>query len=280
MKRINLGCGSRFDSNWINIDFISNDPSVLSFDLSKCIPFESESFDVVYSSHVLEHFSKSKAVEFINECYRILKKDGIIRIVVPDLETICRLYISFFENGLKGNEEEFQKCEWMKIELLDQTARNYSGGEMLSYWKQNPMPVENFVINRMGSEVKDHIDYFRKNPSSNDSIIKPKTNETILQKIKNKVIKKLIKNNPRFVELNSELEEIIQIGKFRISGEVHQWMYDKLSLSILLKETGFKNIRQVNANESSIPEFNKYLLDIDTNGNIRKPDSLFMEAVK
>ena len=71
-----------------------------------------------------------------------------------------------------------------------------------------------------------------------------------------------------------------KIGKFRLSGEIHQWMYDKYSLGKLLKETGFKNIKVCNSFESSIPDFNKYHLDIEEDNSIRKPDSLFMEAIK
>jgi len=57
-------------------------------------------------------------------------------------------------------------------------------------------------------------------------------------------------------------------------------MYDRFSLSRLLQITGFKNIKVCRAEESNIPEFNSYFLDIEQNGQVRKPDSLFMEAEK
>jgi hypothetical protein len=68
-------------------------------------------------------------------------------------------------------------------------------------------------------------------------------------------------------------------GLFRISGEVHKFMYDKYSLGRLLKKVGFKEARKINASESGIKGFYKYNLDA-VKGKIRKPDSLFMEAVK
>jgi len=67
---------------------------------------------------------------------------------------------------------------------------------------------------------------------------------------------------------------------FRMSGEVHQWMYDRYSLKKILGETGFVDIQQCCADQSEIPDFNSYLLDIEPNGNVRKPDSFFMEARK
>jgi hypothetical protein len=65
-----------------------------------------------------------------------------------------------------------------------------------------------------------------------------------------------------------------------MSGEVHQWMYDRYSLKKILGETGFVDIQQCCADQSEIPNFNSYLLDIEPNGKIRKPDSFFMEAWK
>ncbi|MFN9648236.1 MAG: methyltransferase domain-containing protein, partial [Pseudanabaena sp.] len=59
MKLLNLGCGHRFHSAWTNIDFRSNNENVIAHNLLKGIPFPDQSFDVIYHSHVLEHFSRS-----------------------------------------------------------------------------------------------------------------------------------------------------------------------------------------------------------------------------
>ena len=69
------------------------------------------------------------------------------------------------------------------------------------------------------------------------------------------------------------------IGKFRLGGEIHQWMYDKYSLAVLLKESGFSDPIVVDACTSKIDAWNSYELD-SQNGIVFKPDSLFMEAVK
>ncbi len=52
------------------------------------------------------------------------------------------------------------------------------------------------------------------------------------------------------------------------------------SLARALEEAGFVHPRPCRADESAIPGFNAYLLDIEPDGSTRKPDSLFMEAVK
>ncbi|EQB39194.1 hypothetical protein M947_08555 [Sulfurimonas hongkongensis] len=249
MRLINLGCGNKYHKDWENFDFKSNSEYVKVHNLLEKLPFEDSSVDVVYSSHVLEHFQKCDASRFLKECYRVLKPDGIIRIVVPDLEQLMRNYIEFLEGAKKEDKNSQEKYEWTMIELFDQMVRNYGGGEMLNYWKQNPMPQEGFVVQRLGSEVKNTLKSIRKNPST---------------KIKKECAHKSIE----------------EIGKFRTSGEVHQWMYDEYSLKKLLQEEGFNSISKKDADESNIVNFNAYLLDIEADGSVRKPDSLFMEAFK
>lgn len=43
--------------------------------------FESEKFDIVFSSHVVAHIDEKKL--FFNECKRVLKKNGLIIHIVP-----------------------------------------------------------------------------------------------------------------------------------------------------------------------------------------------------
>ena len=71
-----------------------------------------------------------------------------------------------------------------------------------------------------------------------------------------------------------------QIGRFRESGEVHKWMYDRWSLRVLLEKCGFQEIAVCAANESRIPGFERYNLDVTESPLVRKPDSLFIEALK
>lgn len=62
-------------------------------------------------------------------------------------------------------------------------------------------------------------------------------------------------------------------------GEVHKWMYDRYSITTLLSEIGFKDIKICDAFESEIHNRNVYQLDV-IDKEIRKPDSLFVEAKK
>lgn len=245
---INLGCGKHFHPDWINIDVSPLDNFVISHDLRKPLPFPEGSCEVVYHSHVLEHLTCSEGRRFIAECHRVLQPQGILRVVVPDLEGIARLYLQNLEGAKNGNPDAANRHEWITLELLDQMVREESGGEMGKYWQRALMPAGQFVIERMGQEVAGSI-----------------------QAAKNE-------NYRRFSF--SFFRNRRRRKRFRQSGEVHKWMYDAVSLRRLLEETGFDNCRVCRSTESDIPRFSEYMLDVMADGSTRKPDSLFMEARK
>ncbi len=70
----------------------------------------------------------------------------------------------------------------------------------------------------------------------------------------------------------------MKVGQFRVSGEVHHWMYDSYSLGQLLREAGFNNVIRRTAAESYIEDWPGQQLDTEADGTVSKPDSLFMEA--
>lgn len=80
MKLINCGCGNRFctDAEWINIDFHSTDYNVKSINILKGLPFADNSIDAIFSSCMLEHFTKTQAEDHLKECYRILQPGGYV----------------------------------------------------------------------------------------------------------------------------------------------------------------------------------------------------------
>ena len=110
-RLLNLGCGSAFHPDWINIDFHNHGGSVLAYDLRLGIPLPDATVDVVYHSHVLEHFTREGGVTFLTECFRVLRPGGLLRIAVPDLENIVRAYITTLEEvkaDAPGAEERHQ----------------------------------------------------------------------------------------------------------------------------------------------------------------------------
>lgn len=278
---LNLGCGYRYHKDWTNVDFVSTGEGVQAHNLLQGIPFPEHNFEVVYHSHVLEHFTKSDGKKFIEECYRVLKPNGIIRIAVPDLEQIVGEYIKNLEKARKGNTKAQQDYEWIMLELYDQVVRSKSGGDMAAYIFQPEVPNEDYVFARLGEEARNlRKGYLASLNQPKKESNTPKDNRSIfrkfLSKLKRNLQQVLFQSEMKFYQENAHYA---QLGKFRLGGEIHQWMYDSYSLSKLLTEVGFKEVKIQTAFESQIPNWNSYELETKE-GIIFKPDSLFIEAKK
>jgi hypothetical protein len=70
------------------------------------------------------------------------------------------------------------------------------------------------------------------------------------------------------------------LGGARERGETHQWMYDRVNLSAILRSNGFTDIKVQDYDQSDIPNWSKLALDVDAEGNQYKKLSLYMEATK
>lgn len=269
---LNLGCGITYHKDWTNVDFVSTGEGVLAHNLLAGVPFEDNKFDVVYHSHVLEHFPKDKAVLFVKECHRVLKKGGIIRIAIPDLERIARNYIKYLEESLNNVPKASEKYEWSLLEMYDQVVRNQGGGEMIPFIKDETKQIDDFLLERNGHEIQRIIDELRNKKPGTSAPSPAKSSGfsfNLRARLKNKLIRMLLKDD----------YEKLKVAKFRNGGEIHQWMYDRYSLHQLLKKCGFSDVKVVTAFTSSIPNWNNYELDGKEN-LVRKPDSLFIEARK
>ena len=92
MIKINLGCGWRnFGKDWILIDG-GNYPHLDSKDIIN-LPYEDNSIDLIYASHVIEYFDREEIPNILNKWKRKLKPGGTLRLAVPNFDTMAKLYI-------------------------------------------------------------------------------------------------------------------------------------------------------------------------------------------
>ncbi|HEY5967343.1 MAG TPA: methyltransferase domain-containing protein [Chitinophagaceae bacterium] len=256
-KMLNIGCGHRFHKDWLNIDIDPASPEVKKVNILQGLPYPDNSFDVVYHSSVLEHLPKQKGAEMISECFRVLKTGGILRINVPDLEKICREYLLNMEKAIAGNEIAAHNYDWMLIEMLDQVGRNRSGGEMAEYLSQPQLPNIDFLKHRLGS----YIDEWRK-----------KMNEPPSKKSLVDIIKFVLRHPDRLkkiwyaIVLSKKERQYMDIGRFRLGGEIHYQMYDRYSMERLLKKTGFSRIEFKTPVTSNIENWVSFDLDSPDDG--------------
>jgi len=114
MKKINLGCGWRdFGKDWIHIDG-GDYPHLDSKDIFN-LPYEDNSIDLIYASHVIEYFNREEIPSILNKWKNKLKQGGILRLAVPNFSEIARLYT------VKDYDlQEFVGLLYGKMEMGDQ----------------------------------------------------------------------------------------------------------------------------------------------------------------
>jgi predicted SAM-dependent methyltransferase len=166
-ERLNLGCGPVAPSGWLNVDgswnawFASHGHvrsaleavgiintnqgtqwrvAPLVHDLTKPLPFRDNTFSAIYASHVLEHLYRDEAQRLLLECKRVLRSDGVIRLVVPDLHSMVAAY-------LKGRDQ----MDTPTLESLATTADRLN--ERLGF--RSPEPRSGNVFYRLYSAWKD-----------------------------------------------------------------------------------------------------------------------------
>lgn len=101
---LNIGSSSRLfpstpEIRWINIDqdsdfFIPEDVSFLPINIKYGLPFEMESVDMAYLSHVVDHLNFLEAMSLFKDLHRVLKHDGVMWIAVEDLDALISSYLS------------------------------------------------------------------------------------------------------------------------------------------------------------------------------------------
>lgn len=91
LKKLHIGCGRVPLDGWINTDICVNE-SIKYLDASGIFPFKEETFQYVFSEHLFEHLDVSQGISMLNECYRVLESGGRIRISMPNLEFLVRMY--------------------------------------------------------------------------------------------------------------------------------------------------------------------------------------------
>jgi predicted SAM-dependent methyltransferase len=100
--KLNLGSfTTMFHHGWVNIDqhnlgdwAASQGYKYRQHDLRAGVPYATGSVDLIYACHFLEHLSYKEGENFLNECRRVLKPGGVIRIVLPDAEMLIKKYVA------------------------------------------------------------------------------------------------------------------------------------------------------------------------------------------
>ena len=92
IRKFHIGCGRNTIEGWLNADYNPYTTNILCFNACERFPFPDNSFDYIYSEHMIEHISYPDGLFMLSECFRILKPNGKIRIATPDFNFLLKIY--------------------------------------------------------------------------------------------------------------------------------------------------------------------------------------------
>ena len=80
IRRLQLATSNNVMHGWLNTDVFINHRSVVYMDATARFPFEDNTFSYIMAEHMIEHIEPQAAEVMLNECFRVLRPGGRIRI--------------------------------------------------------------------------------------------------------------------------------------------------------------------------------------------------------
>jgi len=90
LLKLDFGCGKNVREGFEGVDCCDFGQRH-TVDLRKTWPWKDDSVDEAHSSHFIEHLTAPERIHFMNELYRVLRKDAKCQIIVPHWAS-CRAY--------------------------------------------------------------------------------------------------------------------------------------------------------------------------------------------
>ena len=115
--KLHLGCGDKHIEGYVNID-IRYLPGVDVVDNVKYLrKYNPNTIDTIYACHVLEHFGRWDYKAALKRWFELLKPGGILRISVPDFESVVSMYnktgcLSNVMGFLYGGQDYEENCHY------------------------------------------------------------------------------------------------------------------------------------------------------------------------
>lgn len=105
IKKLQIGAQGSPMQGWLNVDILPKTNDTAYLDATKTFPINNDTFDYIFAEHMIEHITFDEAQLMLKECFRVLKKDGVIRIATPNLDNIAKL----IEQPNKPEHQEYIK---------------------------------------------------------------------------------------------------------------------------------------------------------------------------
>ncbi len=275
-----------FLREWTNVQFSLlprlPDGKVNYHDLRRPLWFADNTFDAADAAHVLEHLTPEEGRRFAGELYRVLKPGAVCRVSTPDLERICRDYLHWLKQCLKEpSTKNFYRYQWSVWEIFDQIVREKAGGRMLEALQSEDLDIE-FIEERYGDVFREFYGRATAEPENGAGDVAQRSALRRLLAVPPVEIPAVIVRKVKTV-VSSRLrprQSAAVRDHPRQTGERVKWMYDRVSLRLLLEGRGFEKVSVKNCAESDIVGWERYNLSRSNYGDYAIDPSVFVEAKK
>ena len=135
-KKLQLGCGRNWLEGWLNSDYFPRNSDILQLDVTVALPFENDTFDYIFSEHVIEHISYPEGAYMLEECFRVLKPGGVLRVGTPDLAFLVNLY------------REDEAARHSRTQLQQEFLEYFLANEIKDREINAPVDFDTYLINK------------------------------------------------------------------------------------------------------------------------------------
>lgn len=95
--KLHLGCGNKRIEGFMNVDIRPGNNVDIIDNISELNSVDNSSVELIYASHVLEHFGRHEYINVLERWYDLLKKGGKLRLSVPDFNKVVEMYNNGYE---------------------------------------------------------------------------------------------------------------------------------------------------------------------------------------
>jgi predicted SAM-dependent methyltransferase len=274
--------GPIFLKEWNNIIFATRrGPSLENtryIDLStRPLEFADETFDSVYAYHVFEHLTPVEGDRLAREVLRTLKRGGIFRVSVPDLESLCVQYLAKLDIASKDpSPKNLVRYQWAALIIFEQMVREYEGGLMCEMILRGEYDEAQLREECLGDSLRPLIK--RVHDSSLGGRVEPPRPHWA-KRLKSLTPRTFVRGLLRRIRLILGDGSPQQID-LRLTKEAVRWMHDRLSLRLLLEGAGFVSLQLEIYNHSRIPNWSRYDFDRSNHGDYPLDPSVYIEGRK
>ncbi len=194
---INLGAGAWECPGWTNLDYSTqwyekahSNKKYIEYNIREDdIPYDDNTVSCIYCSHVIEHIEDEHDEKMMKECFRVLKKGGVLRIACPDAEFIWKMTKTVGKEWWSWRKRWCQMygVEWNSIRPVDLLVREIATPRMKGYGKlygtENAyMDYENAF---MSMSMEDFLKYITKELEYDEEKVGDHINYWTFEKLEN-----------------------------------------------------------------------------------------------